>query len=163
MGLVMDGSNWEQRNARNLRKGNFGEQIVAALLRMRGYIVYAPTEGGRHPFDMIASKRKEGRFVFTIIEVKTKASQPERDGLPEATGVDTRQLQDYRKVMEHHNTDIFLAFVDERAGMVYGNYLSEIDGKGRSIKGGAHYLWDLCHFLRLQDLTPEQITKLKRI
>lgn len=156
-------NSWEQQNSRNLRKGSFGEQIVAALLRMRGYIVYAPTEGGRHPFDMIASKRKEDRFVFTIIEVKTKASQPERDTLPAATGVDTRQLVDYRKVMEHHNTDIFMAFVDERLGTVYGNYLSAIDGKGRSIKGGEHYLWDLEHFMHLQALTPEQVKQLKEI
>ena len=110
---------WSKKTT--VKKGALGEMIVRQALESKGYIVYEPKTKGAHPFDLLAVKDKR---VFVIAEVKTKA----RLNNWEATGINVSHYNDYIHVMEAHNIDVVLCFVDEHPSekRVYGQRLSEL-------------------------------------
>lgn len=99
----------------------------------RGVIPYAPINDGAHPFDRLcATKNKERVFVA---EVKTK---PRRKYYPD-TGINVSHFNDYKAIQNRHKIDVWLAFVDEIQGEIYGNYLEALT-KPRTINHGAKRL-----------------------
>lgn len=111
-------SKWQQKQ--EVIKGNMGEKIIYELLRKKGWIVYKTIMEGGHCFDFLATKdRKE----LLIVEVKTK---PKRLKYPD-TGFNLRHYNEYKRISEKHNLKVFVAFVDESEGRIYGNYLNELE------------------------------------
>lgn len=110
---------WNKRKP--VQKGNLGEQIVKKYLEQRGYIVYQPVTEGAHAFDKLCVS-KDKKDIF-IAEVKTK---PHRLYYPD-TGINTRNLQEYKYIQEKHSINVFIFFVDEVAQQVYGNTLYELE------------------------------------
>lgn len=114
------------------KKGMAGERIVEQYLHDKGYVIYRPSQEERHAFDMLAIKNKE-RVV--IAECKTKAK---RKYYPD-TGVNTRNLEEYRRIIELHNIPFFLFFIDDQEGLIYGNWLDQLEiatevyDKGRNL------------------------------
>jgi hypothetical protein len=101
------------------QKGNIGEKLVDEMLREKGFCIYKPEELGPHAFDRLAIKNKE---ILLIAEVKSKAR---RKYYPD-TGIDFRHYQDYLKIMEKHNLEVILFFVDEENQEIYGGKLSHL-------------------------------------
>jgi hypothetical protein len=103
------------------KKGKIGEEIVRRWLEEHGWIVYEPkTENRSHAFDKLAIKDKK---QLILIEVKTKAR---RNYYPD-TGIDIKHYNDYKLISEKYNLPIFLFFVDEMMGEIYGGKLSSLE------------------------------------
>ena len=105
-----------------VKKGDIGEDLVIKYLKVNGYeILEHNREVGPHPYDIMA-RGKKGDF---IVEVKSK---PRRDNYPD-TGVDLKHYNDYKTVSRDKKITVFLFFVDENSGKVYGGDLSSLDVK----------------------------------
>jgi hypothetical protein len=105
-----------------VKKGNIGESLVKSFLHNKGCIIYEPITEKAHGFDKLVSIGKDRLF---IAEVKTKAK---RNFYPD-TGIDIRHYEEYKKISVLHNLPIFIFFVDESIGLVYGNFLSVLEKK----------------------------------
>lgn len=154
-------------NAFALEKGDYGEILVKQFLEKKGYVIYQPVTMAPHPIDMIACRR--GIIAFAA-EVKTK---PACRKYPE-TGIENYQYEHYLRFCEAAGIPLFIAFVDEERGEIYGNYLHELDKptwyKGMHYPktightGGANVTryFPLCNMNRLRFLTPVEINMLKK-
>ena len=110
--------NWEARP--QVKKGTFGEQIVDDRLRERGLIPYFPHYEGAHPFDRLCAK--QNKKYLCIVEVKAKAR---RTHYPD-TGINLKAYNEYLFLQNKYDIDVWLFFVDEAAGTIYGGKLHEI-------------------------------------
>ena len=106
---------WNRR--REVKKGNYGEDLVCAYLKRDGWVIYKPENNGPHPFDRLCVKNKR---EIMIAECKTKSRMSKYNG----TGVNTKNYEEYCAIVDHHKLELFLFFVDENAQEIYGNYLS---------------------------------------
>ena len=119
-------NDWESKPT--VIKGNIGERLVREYLERKGYIVYEPKTGGAHGFDKLAILNKKQAI---IAECKTKA----RRNKYADTGINIKHLEDYEYISAKHNLPVFIFFVDESVGKIYGNTLKEllipriVDGK----------------------------------
>jgi len=103
-----------------VKKGNIGEQKVRELLEKSNKVIYKPITDSAHCFDNLVSS---GKKDFVIVEVKTK---PKRKYHPD-TGIDYRHYNEYKTVSKIHNLPVYLFFVDEMLGEIYGGKLSELE------------------------------------
>lgn len=116
MGMNQTNS-WE--NKKTVIKGDFGEDIINQFLESKGFVIYKPTTKSAHAFDRLAIKDKK---QVVIVEVKTK---PRRLYYPD-TGIDIKHYNTYKEISKKHNIPVYLFFVDEEEGYIYGNYLSNL-------------------------------------
>ena len=107
-----------------VKKATIGEKIVDDYLRDNGYIPYHPSEvDGAHPFDrLVAAKDKTRIFIG---EIKAK---PARIRYPD-TGINKKSYEEYQYIHKKYGIKIFLFFVDEKRGEIYGNYIDTLDEK----------------------------------
>lgn len=129
--------NWDER--KEVQKGNLGEELVERYLAGRGYVVYRPTTGP-HPFDRLCAS-KDKRSIF-VAEIKTK---PRRKFYPD-TGFDQRHNHDYINIAMKHSMDVFVYFVDEVEGWIYGGeLLSNLHRPRQLMHGGKllQYPWSI--------------------
>jgi len=105
-------------NKPQVKKGNAGEAILDEYLIERGIVPYAPVANRAHPFDRLCAKSDKSKIF--IVEVKTKAA---RTWYPD-TGINISHLNDYLNIQNSHTINVFVAFVDELKGEIYGNYLN---------------------------------------
>ena len=110
------------------RKGKLGESIVRKYMEDRGWIIYEPETDKPHAFDKVAIKDKD---KICLLEVKTKA----RRNFYNDTGIDIRHYLEYKNISEKYHLPIFLFFVDEMLGKVYGNKLSYLEEKIKTSDG----------------------------
>jgi len=103
-----------------LVKGKIGEDIVRRYLEEKGYVVYKPVTEGAHAFDILAVKDKK---TVIMADVKAKAR---RNYFPD-TGINYKHYVEYKAISEKHCLPVFLFFVDEMIGQVYGNMLDELE------------------------------------
>lgn len=109
---------WNDR--KSVKKGNVGERIVNDWLKNRGFIIYQPITDCAHGFDRIISKNRE---QLIIAEIKTKAK---RNSYPD-TGINYKHYLEYKKISELHNLPVWIFFVDEMLGEIYGGKLSDFE------------------------------------
>ena len=127
---------WVDRQT--VKKGDLGESIVDGYLINKGVIPYQPIADRAHPFDRLCAS-SDKRTLF-VAEVKTKAA---RKYYPD-TGIDQRHYQDYLNIWNKYGLDVWLFFVDEGIGKIYGNKISQliidrqINHRGRLIKYPLH-------------------------
>lgn len=137
----MDGSNtvmnWQ--DSPRVKKGNIGERLVKEYLINKGYIPYIPDAPGAHPFDLLVASADK-RNIF-IADSKAK---PARKYYPD-TGIDLRHYKEYTTIEDKHNLNVFLFFVDEDAGNVYGNFLKRLSEPREIIHIGIPYQYPLIH------------------
>lgn len=146
------------------KKGNIGERIVKEYLSKHNYIAYT-TDNTEHAhcFDMIAMR---GKDEMIIVEVKAKAK---RDCCPD-TGINLKHYNEYKAISAKHNIPIFLVFVDEKLGEVYGDWLSKIDKDttfnypkvfNHGYKGEPIIYFYQPNMRKLATLTPSEIRELQ--
>jgi hypothetical protein len=114
MGMIQKNSDWEHKTS--VKKGNLGEQIVNKYLESKNFIVYRPVTEKAHAFDILAVRDKK---IVIIGEVKTKALMNKW----KATGFNNRNFLEYQAIHEKYKLPIFIFFVDENMGSIYGNWL----------------------------------------
>lgn len=112
-------NNWQDKP--EVKKGNIGENIVDNHLRERGLVPYYPNSENAHPFDRLCATMDKRKLL--IAEVKTKAK---RTYYPD-TGFDYKHYECYCNVRNKYNLPIFVYFVDENTGDIYGNTLRELE------------------------------------
>ena len=118
MGMIQKNSEWEHKTS--VKKGNIGERIVREYLESKGLICYQPVTESAHAFDMLAIKDKK---QIVIAEIKSKALMNKW----RATGFEQRHYEEYKRIQEKHKIPVFVFFVDEHMGKIYGNTLDELD------------------------------------
>lgn len=104
-----------------VKKGDYGEDIVDKYFTKRGYVPYKPDADQPHPFDRIYASKDKTKLI--IVEVKSKAK---RKKYPD-TGINISVYDGYLQIMKDYRLHMFIAFVDEEAGEVYGGFIGEID------------------------------------
>jgi len=120
MEMIQTNSKWHSKTT--VKKGDHGEYLVRQWLESKGYIVYQPISPKAHCFDMLVIKdRKE----FRIVECKTK---PGRNYYPD-TGFDLNNYYEYKAIEKTTNVPVFIIFIDEAKGEIYGNLLSILEQK----------------------------------
>ena len=156
----------EQNFDLSFKKGSVGERVVQRFLEKKGFVVYKAITQGAHAFDMLAIK---GKKKLIVAEVKSKAR---RNFYPD-TGINYRHYQEYKRIAENHNLPIFIFFVDEMMGKVYGNVLSVLEepcqvkhnGKILSypiVSGGIIY-FPLCKMKQVATLDESTIGELRNL
>lgn len=129
--------NWNDRI--QVQKGNLGEELVEQYLAKKGFVVYRPITGP-HPFDRLCASADKRRIF--VAEIKTK---PRRKYYPD-TGFNQRHNQDYLRIAMQHSMDVFVYFVDEVVGKIYGGELISNLHKPRQIQHGSKtltYPWSI--------------------
>lgn len=96
----------EWQNKIQVKKGNIGEDIVRINLEAKDYVVYKCITPKAHAIDYLAIKDKKN---FLFIEIKSKA----RLNKYEATGIDLKNYNEYKTILQNGSIDIILFFVDE--------------------------------------------------
>lgn len=152
----------------SVQKGSIGERIVDEWLIGLGWVPYRPIADAAHPFDRLVASKDKKRIV--VVEVKSK---PRREAYAD-TGIDYRHYQDYLGIWQSYNITVFLAFVDEKQGRIYGEFLSRLN-KFRIVDGNV-YPWrprpnqrpDIVYFpleamRQIGDLTGSQISSLSAL
>lgn len=163
MGTIQENTKWEDKT--QVKKGSIGERIVEEYLIKEGFVVYKPITDKAHGFDRLASRDKSH---LIIVEVKSKAR---RNHYPD-TGININQYQKYCETERRHRIPVFLFFVDEMIGTVYGNRLSalstwgtiEVDGKEilYPIPDKGIIYFPLSKMITIGSLKDEEITQLKK-
>lgn len=144
---------WQNRI--QVKKGNFAEEVVHKFLEDKGYIVYIPKTDGAHAFDKLAIKNKE---KIVIVEVKAKAKLNHYD----ETGIEYRHFLEYKKISEKHAIPIYIFFVDEMLGEIYGNFMSKLIKNSRMAPWGKQILFRISDMERnIHKLSKEEILFLK--
>ena len=156
-----------------VKKGNRGESIVCAHLQRKGWIVYKAITDGRHCFDFLAIDNKHKAF---LLEIKTKARRTHHPD----TGFEVSKYNEYKKVAKALALNIYIAFVDEIMGEIYGNYLHELEKPtlvtvnglqiaypvyANTVRDEPHrgrtIYFPMVHMATIATLTPEDIAYLK--
>jgi hypothetical protein len=130
MGTIQKNSDWESKPT--VKKGNIGERLVREHLESKGYIVYEPQTVGAHGFDKLAIRNKRQAI---IAECKAKARRTKY----EDTGINIKHLEEYEYIGKKYNLPVYIYFIDEMQGKIYGNTLEELLVP-RTI-GGHKYPW----------------------
>lgn len=109
---------WE--NKVEVKKGDLGESLVDEFIKASGDVPYIPNADKAHPFDRLcASQNKKNLY---IAEVKSKSR---RKYYPD-TGFNISNYHDYVNIQKKYNLKVFIFFVDEEMGLVYGERLNEL-------------------------------------
>ena len=136
-----------------VKKGDLGEEIIKNYLESKGWIVYKPITDKAHYFDMFCTKNKN---KVIALDVKTKA----RLNKYEATGIDIRHYNDYKRASEDIGIDFYLFFVDDKNGMVHCQELKKLPKPFKiNEKIYAWYLKDMIHLFTLSNEIIKNLSK----
>lgn len=107
------------------KKGLLGENLVQKFLEDKNFVVYKPVTDAAHSFDFMFHKNGIKHKLY-FAEVKTKPSMFWNWNRTPAnvTGINTKHLTEYAKMIEQNNQDLFIYFVDERLKRCYGQFVS---------------------------------------
>lgn len=159
------------------RKGEIGERIVEQWLRDHGYEVFRPGDlGNSHTADFLTLPKK-ARCGVIVCDAKAKAARLKYQD----TGFDIEHWHRYRSMGEAHGMRVFIFWVDEDLGKIYGNFLDVLEERhwhknlatGNTVKvaypktentvvSEIRY-YELRYMIMLGDLTPQQIAELRSL
>jgi hypothetical protein len=150
------------------RKGVYAEDLLVKIMRDDGCNIYRPSEKDRaHPIDMFVMSGQTMRMFACDVKAK-----PRRIKYPD-TGIDTRHWAKYCHINTYQHTPVYLFFVDEDYGKIYGNWLDilnkavEIMHNGQCIEypklEGNIIYFPLQSMQEIADLTKEDIESLKSL
>ena len=118
MEMTLTNSEWHSKI--EVQKADYGEKLVQDFLEKQGYVCYKPVTDAAHLIDFLVFQDKKFKFG---VEVKTK---PKFKNYP-ATGFDYRHYLQYKKFTADEERPLFICFVDETIGAIYGNFLHVLD------------------------------------
>lgn len=148
-------------------KGLLGENLVQGFLEGKNFVIYKPVTNAAHSFDFMFHKNGIKHKLY-FAEVKTKPSMF-WDRIPaDVTGINTKHLTGYVKMIEQNNQDLFIYFVDERLKRCYGQFVSILLTKWSkeiidSRTNQPITVWNINDMNDCFTLTPQMIDYLKDI
>jgi len=111
-------------------KGDYAEALVDRLVHDQGlYHVYPIKTEGPHPVDRLLIRRDSFNIIAMDVKaVSARYSKPEfvGKGCPD-TGISIAHRDVYQQIVKQHKIPLYLMFVDEVLGEVYGNWLSVLE------------------------------------
>ena len=128
------------------KKGDIGEQLVEEYLASKGLTIYRPVTNQAHPCDRIVVSRDKKRFC--LAEVKSYA----RRKFYNDTGINTPHFHEYKASQDAHNMPLYLFFVDEEKGKIYGGLLDHLSQPYRMPHKGDYLDYPLTSKARNGDL-----------
>lgn len=150
----MKQKNSQWQNKTEVKKGNIGEEIILEYLESKDFIVYKSITDGAHLIDYFGLYGNKDVYSF---EVKTKRR---RAFFPD-TGFEYRHWQEYLKLNDKYNINIFFFFVDDFEKCIYGNWLSELKNEVKIIANGEQVVFPLKNMKKIANLSKEDIIKLR--
>lgn len=130
-------SGWNEQI--EVKKGDLGEELVKKYLEAKKQTVYSTSTDQGHPVDMICASQDKSNMY--MVEVKAKAR---RKYYPD-TGFDLSVYNEYKALQIQRNLTLYVFFVDEEAGKIYGGSLDDIS-KPTQITHRGHVLeYPLCN------------------
>lgn len=118
MATILRNSQWHNRP--EVKMGDYGEEIVRAILEKCGFIVYQAVSEGAHLIDFVVERNKD--LIFAI-DVKTKAMMKKYA----ETGFNYSHYQHYRDFSQRSHMPVFIVWVDPSKKTIYGNFLHVLD------------------------------------
>ena len=118
METIPKNSPWHDK--REVKKGEYGEELVRRILERNGFKVYQAVTDGSHLIDFIVERDKN--LIFAV-EVKTKSMMKKYA----ETGINYDHYKEYRDFSIKARMPVLLAFVDSSKKAIYGNFLSVLD------------------------------------
>lgn len=118
MATIQRNSPWHDKT--EVKRGDYGEELVRKILEQHNFIVYQAITDGAHLIDFIIELNKN--FIFAV-DVKTKSMMKKYA----ETGIDYDSYQYYRDFSQKAHMPVLLVFVDPSKGKIYGNFLSVLD------------------------------------
>jgi hypothetical protein len=138
--------------------------LVDDFLRGKRVIPYRPDYDGAHPFDRLCATADK-KTIF-VADIKTKA----RREFYADTGINLSHYGDYKHIEAKYGLRVYLFFVDEKLGEIYGNWLTaleqpiELPHNKRSIsyplKQGGIIYFPLAHMTLISPITLEKAKEL---
>lgn len=110
--------------------------MIQKWLETKGFVVYKPITFAAHAFDKLAIKDKKQAI---IVETKSKAA---RKYYPD-TGINVKHYREYKFISKKHRLPVFIFFVDENVGKIYGNWLSILEKEEIIIHNGKTLIYPL--------------------
>lgn len=146
---------WEDKIT--VKKGNVGERIIQEIFETNGFIVYRPITKGPHKTDYFLHSGFEKKIICCDVKTKRRYFKTPKTGLNESS------FYHYKEILEKHNIDVLLVFIDDFEERIYGNWLSEIKDKAKYGNNNETPLkvWHLKHFKMIRKLTEEELNELK--
>ena len=150
------------------KKGTVGEELIQNWLEKHGLVLYEPVGEKAHLIDFFAVDKNTCKTY--IVEVKTKAKRLKYDD----TGINQRNFLEYIKLSKEHNMRILLIFVDEENGLIYGNFLDQLEqpikynnkmypyDEPNSFGPEIHY-WPLSRMHKIEYLSADVQSQLKKL
>ena len=133
-----------------------------------GFTVYRPDDDSkRHPVDSLVISGQSLRIVMA--DVKTK---PRRTKYPD-TGINMINYGEYQRLQKINKIPVYIIFVDEFSGTIYGNFLDELDERKVIIHEGKKLVYPLYErsiiyfplisMKQIGRISPEESAKLKAL
>lgn len=144
-----------------VKKGDIGEDIVKNFLLEKGMIPYKPDFDGAHPFDFLCATRDKKTMI--IVDAKAKARMNKQFNGFSVTGIDKRHFNEYKHIQKKYNVHVYLYFVDEMLGSVYGNAIARLE-KNKIEKNWKTpmILFRLIDMVEIGKLSSDEVHKLKK-
>lgn len=118
MAIIQRNSAWHDKN--EVRKGDYGEELVRRILEQCGFVVYQAITEKAHLIDFIVELDKN--LIFAV-DVKTKPMMVKY----RETGFNYSQYEHYRDFSKRARMPVLIAFVDQKEKAIYGNFLNVLD------------------------------------
>jgi len=156
--VTTQANSWSSKTT--VKKGDYGELLVDKFLESKGYVCYFPKTDGPHWFDRLAVKDKS---KVIAAEVKTKA----RMNKYPATGFNKKHYLEYKRIYENHKIHVFVFFVDEMLGKIYGNFIQKLEqpqfigGNKYPMEIGDVIVFPLINMTDIATLSQEDVKYLK--
>lgn len=151
--------NWADKTT--VKKGDVGEEIVKNFLLKQGMIPYKPDFDGAHPFDFLCATTDKKTMI--IVDAKAKAAFNKKFDGSFVTGINTKHYEEYSFIQNKYGVHVYLYFVDEMLGCVYGGALKKLEKNKiqKSFKVPTT-LFRLDDMFTIGYLTEEDISRLKK-
>lgn len=167
MATIQKNSPWHNRI--EVKKGDYGEELVLHILEHCGFKVYRAVTEGAHLIDFLIERDKN--LIFAV-DVKTKPMMKKYA----ETGFNYKHYEEYRDFSRKSRMPVLIVFVDEDKKAIYGNFLHVLDEP--RIQNGIRYpktmpakfyntgdlirYYPACAMLPIGTLNEQHITYLKR-
>lgn len=118
MATIQRNSAWHQLT--EVKKGDYGEELVRKALEDCGFVVYQAITEKAHLIDFIVERHKN--LIFAV-DVKTKEMMKKYA----ETGFNYSHFKEYQAFSERSRLPVLIAFVDKSKKKIYGNFLSVLE------------------------------------
>ena len=140
-------------NNNKFLKAKFGEKLLYQWLLQQEYVIYSPNSGVAHKVDCFFQDWKK-QFIYGA-DAKCKRRMYDKP----STGIPYKNYLKYRELLEKNKIDVFLFFVDDFEGAIYGQWISKL-GDPQELGRFDVVFWNLDQMQFIRWLSNDEIDKI---